>query len=183
NLTAQEMSDILVYVRNAPGAKKTQPVFATASAETGEAVFQAKACAGCHEGSNSLEGKMRARTLADLAAGMWNHAPDMRERAQELRPEEMTRLVGYLWSIQYFDDRGDPAKGSAVLGEKGCNSCHGASAPAFKDLSGKIDSISFVSGTWKHGPKMWEQMRSTGIDWPRFENNELADLLAYVNSL
>ncbi|MCP5116373.1 MAG: hypothetical protein GY953_36550 [bacterium] len=126
---------------------------------------------------------MRARTLADLAAAMWNHAPDMQNRASELRPEEMSRLVGYLWSIQYFDERGDPAKGSEVLGKKGCNSCHGVSAPSFTEIGGELDSIAFVSATWKHGPQMWGKMRSTGIDWPRFENSQLSDLLAYVNSL
>ena len=182
-LSAQEMTDILVYVSNVPGAAMTPPDFTTASAETGEVLFRAKGCSGCHTGSNSLEGKLRGSTLADLAAGMWNHAPDMRGRAEELRPEEMTRLVGYLWSIQYFDDRGDAAKGNRVLSEKGCNSCHGASAPAFADLSGTLDSISFVSRTWKHGPEMWQRMRSTGIEWPRFENSELTDLLAYLNSL
>ena len=124
--------------------------------------------------------------MADFAAAMWNHAPQMRASAAEIEPGEMSRLVGYLWSIQYFDDRGDPVRGNTLVTQKGCTSCHGAAgsaAPAFSSLAGQLDSISFVSATWRHGPAMWEQLKAAGKEWPRFERRELSDLLAYINSL
>lgn len=185
-LTAQEMTDLLVYIQNIPEARKAERKFSPASAADGEVLFQTKGCSGCHTGSNSLEEKHPAATLAEFAAAMWNHAPEMRESAQELLPEEMTRLVGYLWSIQYFDDRGDPARGLKVLTDKKCGSCHGApgqAAPGFATLSGEMDSIRFVSDTWKHGPEMLRRMRESNLEWPRFRNRELSDLLAYINSL
>lgn len=185
-LTAQEMTDLTVYVRNQPRRGQIEERFAPASAQTGEMLFQVKGCAGCHTGDNSLLGRLRGSTLAGLAAALWNHTPEMRASAQELRPEEMTRIVGYLWSIQYFDDRGDPARGQEVVSKKGCHSCHGvegSGAPEFKSLAGELDAISFVSDTWKHGPVMLNRMKSSNIPWPRFQNNELNDLLAYINSL
>ena len=185
-LSGQEMTDLLVYVQNLPGARASGRRFSPASPVTGEVLFRMKGCSGCHIDGNALEGKMRGRTLAELAAGMWNHAPQMRERAAELRPEEMVRLVGYLWSVQYFDDRGDLAKGSRIADQKRCTTCHGASgntAPDFAELAGQMDAIGFVSQTWRHGPAMLEQMKSAQVDWPRFEGNDLSHLLAYINSL
>lgn len=185
-LTAQEMTDLVVYVQNLPGNRGGERSFAPASAETGEMLFAGKGCAGCHIGGNSLEGKLSGRTMAGLAASMWNHAPQMREKAGEIRPEEMTRLVGYLWSIQYFDEEGDAARGAQVIERKGCNTCHGdqgGAAPSFARLGGEMDSISFVSDVWRHGPAMWKLLKESGQDWPRFERNELGDLLAYMNSL
>jgi len=185
-LTAQEMTDLFVYVQNLPSTPRSERTFDTASSETGEVLFRAKGCVSCHASPDSLGSRLRSRTMADLAAAMWNHAPQAREQAGELRPEEMARLVGYLWSIQYFEAPGDPARGAKVAAEKNCTSCHGAAgspAPAFASLSGNIDPVSFVSKVWEHGPAMWNQLKASGRDWPRFANNELDDLLAYINSL
>jgi len=187
-LSAQEMTDLLVWARNLPGVKRARRErrFAPASAATGELLFREKGCAGCHTGSQALTGRLSGQTLAGLAAAMWNHAPQMRDRAQELRPEEMTRLVGYLWSIQYFDNAGDPAKGAQIAQEKRCTSCHGvegSGAPSFRQFAGQLDAIAFVSAVWRHGPEMLEQMKKQNVAWPRFSGDELSHLLAYVNSL
>lgn len=186
-LSAQEMTDILVYVQNLPATKaaRRERRFAPASAVTGEMLFREKGCAGCHTGARSLQGRLVGQTLAGLAAAMWNHAPEMRDRARELRPEEMTRLVGYLWSIQYFDSAGDPAKGARVVEEKRCTSCHGVAgtgAPAFASLAGKLDAAAFVAATWRHGPEMLAAMKQKKLAWPRFSGDELSHLLAYINS-
>ncbi len=182
-LTAQDMTDLTVFARNYPGATRPAPVFAPASPATGEELFKLKGCAGCHTGARALEGRIRDRSLAALAAAMWDHAPQMRGASQEIRPEEMSRLVGYLWSIQYFSDPGDPANGRKVLEAKGCESCHGGVAPAFSSLAGKLDAISFTSAIWQHGPTMLKEFQRTNRQWPRFENHELNDLLAYLDSL
>lgn len=187
-LSAQEMTDILVYVQNLPVTKaaRRERRFAPASAATGEMLFREKGCAGCHTGTRSLQGRLVGQTLAGLAAAMWNHAPEMRGRARELRPEEMTRLVGYLWSIQYFDSAGDPARGARVVEEKQCTTCHGVAgtgAPAFASLSGKLDAAAFVAAIWRHGPEMLSAMKQKKLAWPRFSGDELSHLLAYINSL
>jgi len=185
-LSAQEMTDLVVYLRNVPSQRNAERSFAPASGGAGEDLFKAKGCTNCHTGANTLHGKLSGMTMAGFAAAMWNHAPQMRASAAEIGPQEMTRLVGYLWSIQFFDEAGDAARGSRVANQVGCAACHGVEgnpAPAFRSLAGGLDPISFVSATWQHGPAMWDQMKAAGKAWPRFERRELNDLLAYINSL
>jgi len=185
-LTAQEMTDLFVYVQNLPSTPRSERTFSPASADAGEELYESKGCASCHASVGAFSERTRNRTMADLAAAMWNHAPQARQQAGELGPQEMSSLVGYLWSIQYFDEPGDPRRGAEVAAQKNCTSCHGAAgsaAPAFASLAGDLDSITFVSRVWEHGPTMWEQVKSSGREWPRFANNELNDLLAYINSL
>ena len=185
-VTAQEMADLLTYVRTSPGAPKAATRFAAASAETGTTLFQVKGCAGCHAGEKVLFGRTAGRTLTDLAAAMWNHAPQMRGSAQELRPEEMTRLVGYLWSVQYFDEAGDPARGIETAVSSQCIDCHGqpeGSTPRFTSLSGKMDSLRFLAGFWNHAAGMEAAMERSGKSWPELDRSRVNDLIAYINSL
>jgi hypothetical protein len=39
-----------------------------------------------------------------------------------------------------------------------------------------------VSGLWRHGPAMLQEMKSQGTPWPRFDGREMADLIGYLNS-
>jgi len=36
-------------------------------------------------------------------------------RSHAISYEEMRQMIGYLWSAQFFDPRGDPAKGKRVF--------------------------------------------------------------------
>lgn len=124
--------------------------------------------------------------MTELATEMWNHAPRMRGQAKDLRPEEMTRLVGYLWSIQYFEAQGDPQKGLAAAAANGCIECHGdpqGNTPRFSAYSGKMDTLRFISGTWNHGIGMWNAIQEASGPWPQLEGSAIADLVAYINSL
>ena len=47
-LTAQELTDILVYLRNQPFPPSRPPTFLIGSGSDGEAVFRARGCASCH---------------------------------------------------------------------------------------------------------------------------------------
>jgi hypothetical protein len=40
-----------------------------------------------------------------------------------------------------------------------------------------------VSSLWLHGPRMLESMKQKKVVWPRFETQQMADLIAYLNSL
>jgi hypothetical protein len=39
-----------------------------------------------------------------------------------------------------------------------------------------------VTGLWRHGPALLEQMKKQGTPWPRFDGREMADLIGYLNS-
>ncbi|MCS6953404.1 MAG: c-type cytochrome [Bryobacterales bacterium] len=181
-LTSQELADLLVYLQNLPETRGVPRGFAPASAETGAMLFRAKGCAGCHTGNNSLENRFPNRTMTDFAVAMWNHAPDMGPEAPTLRPEEMRRIVGYLWSLQVFDQRGDPRRGKLVYAAKQCASCHDYPASGAPRILGnqQLNSMSMVAALWKHGPAMLRQRQALGLAWPRFRGPEMADLLAYL---
>ena len=38
-----------------------------------------------------------------------------------------------------------------------------------------------ISVLWRHGPRMLDQMKTKGIEWPRFDGTQMADLIAYLN--
>jgi mono/diheme cytochrome c family protein len=182
-LTGQDLTDLVVYSINLPGARRQRPTFAPAAPDTGEQIFQMKGCTGCHQGNKAIAGRVTARTLADFGASMWNHAPDMIQLPPSITDAEMKRLVGYLWSIQYFDEPGNARRGERLFSSKGCASCHGeggGAAPRL-DASSNINAIRMVSALWQHGPRMQEQMRAKNIRWPRFTNTEMNDLLTFID--
>lgn len=185
-LSAQEIADLTVYVKNAPGAKTGEEKFSPAEAETGELLFRVKGCGQCHRGSLDLTKRYFGRTQADFAAAMWNHSGKMVQLPPELSPAEMRRIVGYLWSTQYFEPYGNPRKGAKVYASKHCGDCHGDKswyAPSLVKRAQPLNSISVVSALWRHGPTMQKQMAERKLSWPVFKENELSDLIAYVNSL
>lgn len=178
-LTAAEMNDITIYLQHLPGTKRHPLRFAPASAATGEELFKLKGCAGCHAGAKAL-GKGALRTTADFAAAMWNH-PQKPPRNSELRPEEMTRLVGYVWSLQFANEGGDPGRGARTFEAKGCAGCHKGAAP--KLAHGEADnSFGMVSVLWRHGPAMQQEMRAKGVRWPALSAGDVADVISYLRT-
>jgi len=67
----------------------------------GEADFRSLGCANCHQsGRAPLSQQIRRWTLTDIAASMWNHAPQMQAAGalpRRLAAGEMWELVSYLW--------------------------------------------------------------------------------------
>jgi cytochrome c2 len=185
-LTAQDLSDILVYLRNLPFPPSKPPVFQIGSDADGEAVFRARGCAGCHPSVTELSVRTRGKTLTEVAAAMWNHEPIMSKAGAtptRFAPDEMRDLLGYLWAQQFFQDAGIAAAGRRVFVAKRCASCHdeaGGKAP--KLAGGGFNGSSMVSALWRHGPSMLSQMQKDRVEWPRFEGSQMADLIAYLNT-
>jgi cytochrome c2 len=183
-LSAQELSDILVYLRNLPNPPSKTPTFQITDAD-GEAVFKARGCAGCHPSVPELSAKTRGKTLTEVAAAMWNHEPIMSKAGAtptRFAPDEMRDLLGYLWAQQFFQDAGNAAAGRRVFVAKRCASCHEeAAGKAPKLAGGGFNGSSMVSALWRHGPSMLDQMQKDRVQWPRFEGSQMADLIAYLN--
>jgi len=178
-LTPAEMNDITVYLQNLPATRNLKTHFSPASPETGEMLFQVKGCAGCHKDVTALAKPGGFRTASDFAASMWNHSAKMQVKS-ELRPEEMKRLVGYLWALQFAAEGGTAARGAKVFEAKGCINCHGKGAERVLALGDRANSYEMISVLWGHGPEMRKQMTAKGVTWPRFQNTEMVDLLAYL---
>ena len=186
DLTGQDVSDILIYVRNLP-ATRSKPVAltTTATAGGGESLFQSKGCAGCHTGKLALAPRLHGRTLSDIAAAMWSHAPKMGANPPALNTSEMSQIVTWLWTEQVLGATGNPRQGKNVFASKGCVACHGAAgsdAPNLAGHKGSFSPVSMVSALWQHGPQMLGRMQQKGLAWPRFTTPQMADLIAYIDS-
>ena len=43
--------------------------------------------------------------------------------------------------------------------------------------------ITMVAALWQHGPHMSELMNQQKLAWPQFSEQQMSDLIAYLNSL
>jgi cytochrome c2 len=187
-ISAQELTDMLVYLRNQPGTRGQTGVFRIEAAGRGQAVFQSAGCAKCHQTVEALAEKVQGQTLTEIAAEMWNHAPRMAAAGApfvQLTPIQMTDLVSSFWAAKFFEDAGRPAPGSRAFENKKCTVCHNdasSGAPHLPIPGRNFNGASMVSVLWRHGPRMLDQMKTKGLAWPRFEGMQMADLIAYLNS-
>jgi mono/diheme cytochrome c family protein len=189
SLSGQDLTDLLVYLRNLPATRQKPVSFQTSSGSSGEALFQSKGCVGCHQSGTALGRKIKGQTLTEIAAAMWDHAPRMSTAMKTAPPQfssgEMRDLLSYLWARQFFEDSGEAARGKRVFTAKRCSACHGEASSGAPDLTAShrsFNGATMVSALWRHGPRMLEQMKSKSIPWPRFESRQMSDLIAYLNS-
>jgi cytochrome c2 len=168
----------------------------------GSRVFATKGCTKCHA-VNGAGGKVgpdlgripRPRSFYELAADMWNHLPKMGERMRELGiarpqmdPRETSDLIGFLYTLDYFDPPGNVEAGRRLFTDKKCVVCHqaggtgGVVGPNLDFLQQFGSPILIAAELWNHGPAMAEAMRARGIARPTFKDTELRDLIAYLKA-
>lgn len=83
---------------------------------------------------------------------------------------------------------GVPERGAELFfGSKGCATCHavnGAGGRVGPDLSGKVPESPamgwMTTVLWNHAPGMWRQMRRAYGPYPRLNQEEMADILAFL---
>lgn len=170
-------------------------------ARKGQQIFVEKGCGSCHaiRGAGPSVGPDLGRipgkhlTMTQMAGTMWNHAPAMKQMAGEkgiiwkpFRGSEMRDLIAFLYATSLLDEPGDPRRGERLFVEKGCATCH-----SVKGKGGKIgpdltqwrrygSPILWAELMWAHALQMEEKVREFGLRWPRFEGNEMVDLIAYI---
>ena len=184
-LTAQDLTDMLVYLRNLPSAPNANARIEITAGTNGQALFDSKGCASCHNGKAALTSRLKGKTLTDIAVAMWNHEPRMPAAPAPLELVEMRDIASYLWAEQFFKDQGNPAAGGRVFTAKHCATCHNdpsSGAPKLTGASRSYTAATLVSVLWHHGPQMLDQMKTKGIAWPRFEGSDMANLIAYLNA-
>ena len=186
--TAQDLTDMLVYLRNLPSTPNANARIEITAGTNGQALFDSKGCAACHNGKAALTSRLKGKTLTDIAVAMWDHEPRMPAAPAPLSLGDMREIVSYLWADQFFEDAGNSAAGSKVFASKGCATCHNdashnnaTGAPKLTGTGRSFNATTIVSVLWHHGPQMLDQMKTKGIVWPRFEGSEMANLIAYLN--
>ncbi len=186
-LSAQQLTDMLVYLRNQPGTRGQTGVFRIDAGGSGAQVFQSAGCAQCHQTVEALANAVQGQTLTEIAAEMWNHVPVMAKAgapAVKLDPGQMRDLVSSFWAAKFFQDAGHPASGSRVFAGKNCTVCHNdasSGAPRLPIQGRDFSGAAMISALWRHGPRMLDQMKTKGLEWPRFEGTQMADLIAYLD--
>lgn len=187
-LSAQDLTDILVYLRNLPSTHEISGVFQATTGQGGEELFTSKGCANCRTGELSLAARLKHETLTGIATSMWNHQPRMNARqspAVHIELEEMRVLVSYLWARRFFEDSGNAIRGKRVFTAKKCSVCHDDRASGTPSLArgpNAFTGVSMVTALWHHGPAMLESFREKKLPWPRFDGTQMSDLIAYLNT-
>jgi len=166
----------------------------------GGKVFAEKGCGRCHAlrgiggGVGPDLGRIQTGTgFFELGAAMWNHLPRMGAKMLEvgiqrptLTPTEVSNLIAFLFTAQYYDEPGDAKAGEGLFAAKGCVQCHevggkgGRVGPGLDFLKRANSPVLVAAAMWNHGPEMAETMKTKGIARPTFQGKELGDLIAYI---
>jgi len=195
--SAQEMIDLLAYLRGLPEARSQTAMFQPGDPEQGGVTFE-RACESCHS-----FGERTAQTKIDLlkrpgpdvltgyVAAMWNHAPLMHSRAGAqfpiFGPGDMGNLVAYLFAKRYFNQEGNAAKGARIFQSKNCVLCHEQRRQQIGALdltlsTERFSPITMSAAMWRHGRAMLEATQREKLAWPELKPSEMLDLITYLNS-
>jgi cytochrome c2 len=131
--------------------------------------------------------------MTEFAAAMWNKAPAMtaamktrRIAVPRLDAADMSDIVAYLYSVQYFARPGDAKKGRDLAAQKGCLACHsidgkaGKGAPDLARVKGLDAPQAVIAAMWNHS---FLKMEGQKILWPQFRADEMAHLAAFLQAL
>jgi len=175
--------------------------------ERGSVVYFRLRCVSCHSLGNeggSIGGPLDRfsayPSAVKLAQAMWNAGPAMQSvqvgagiAIPDFTRNEVAHIQSYIRARALREDREvqllplpDPRKGAEVFAAKRCGSCHRGRVGTGPDLraSALSLSVSEISGIlWNHSYEMFDSMRAAGIAFPRFEDNEMADLISYLQFL
>jgi cytochrome c551/c552 len=180
SMTPQDLTDLLVYLRNASSTGLAESTFRITAGENGEKLFGEKGCVSCH---NSRRPPAANLTLTGVAASMWNHASFLHAEPPRLDADEMREVLSAYWAKQFFEGSGDSSRGKRLFAAKRCVMCHSGAGPGpvLAAKAGEYNGITMVSALWRHGPAMLAQMKQKKIAWPVFKVGEMADLMAWMN--
>jgi len=177
-------------------------VVRAADTEAGRAVFATKQCESCHKERGepgtgpSLEQIRRPQGEMELAGRLWNHLPAMFASVTgagvvwpDISVGEMRDLMAYLGAQPERDPAPDLVRGQTVLLRKGCLKCHslrGEGGAVKPDLAERREDYAsgaaWAATMWKHTPSMASMAHARGIPYPRFSEDEMANLLGLLRS-
>jgi mono/diheme cytochrome c family protein len=165
-----------------PQVHKPDVQFSLPDPASGKDLFET-VCGGCHKGNQALENRLQNAALTDIAADMWNHAPKM-TIAPSTGPEEMRRILAYVWERQSMGGLGNVARGEKVFSVKRCSTCHNdtnSGAPKLPSGHRDYTPVTLMSVLWTHGPQMRLEMLKKDISWPNLSPDDISNLAAYLS--
>jgi mono/diheme cytochrome c family protein len=173
----------------------------SADSTRGSQVFEMQGCIECHS-LNGVGAKIgpdlglivdRGFTPAALAAAMWNHAPGMwaetrlRSIARPAMDEQQAAdLFAFFYSVRFFEEPGDAARGKSLFASQKCANCHGIGEVKVKGVkplsewTAAADPLELVETMWNHSAAMQEEMARNKIVLPQLKGQNMADLLVFT---
>ncbi|MDH5561644.1 MAG: c-type cytochrome [Deltaproteobacteria bacterium] len=198
----RDVIDILAFIKEKGLTSKTNRFYLqVGSPQKGEKIFKDKKCLHCHPvdsrkksiGPELISKKLKG-SQSYIMSKMWNHGSKMWKKMAEekikfpkITPEEMSNLTMFLYFLQFEDPLGSAATGKKLFQDKQCQICHFSNSegqgigPDLRRLN-LNSSLSIVTAMWNHAPEMQEMFVGLNIRWPRFENQEMTDLMEYIIS-
>jgi len=176
----------------------------------GERIFRTKGCIRCHsvDGGGGTVGPNLAKisgvdTPIEWTQTMWNHAPVMEKGMQaaglswpNFSGREMNDLLAFIRGksgavrTEHKLLPADPYEGWKVFQQKGCIVCHsvkgdgGTIGPELGTRQYLPSSmVEFAGVMWNHSPGMFRTMKERNLERPKFEGQEMADLMAFLAGL
>ncbi len=186
-LGGNDVTDLLAYIQ-AKGLSEPAPLRKAGlpNPKMGKVIFQKK-CANCHQrgqrGMNLAFSELKG-TRSSILGRLWNlpqHRPGKRAAYPKLQAEEIDPLAMYLYFLSFADQPGRAELGQRLVIEKGCVQCHRFQARP----PGKLpqNPLELLSRIWNHAPRMARAMKRLNRPWPRFEPEQMRDLLAYLGEV
>jgi len=201
--TQAELQNLIAFLKSASPLSGQRPLYLLPGRpDQGQRLFIQKGCIECHSvkgRGGRVGGELAQRAvrlnMVQFAVNMWNKAPAMtKEMATkkiplpQLSAGEMADIIGYLYSVQYFAKPGDARRGQELLASKGCLSCHsvggkgGHVGPDFERVKELDQPATVVAAMWNHASGMAEKMRGKSLTWPAFTEQEMGDVVAYLQT-
>jgi len=195
----KEMSDLIYFIYylrylGEPG-----------SVSNGKKLLTTKGCMSCHQifdnGGSVAPDFAQLKQFASppyIAQVMWNHGPSMQEKMRELNMkypkltgDNIADITAYirqatLANSEFRMSPGNPSKGRIEFKQKGCINCHQIETgeerpgPDLLDLNLNKSVTEIAAQMWNHSPAMIDFMTKEAVEYPQFEDNEMADLIAYL---
>lgn len=195
----EEILDLFAYLRSQGRRRAPREFQSPGDPERGQRLFENKGCARCHGvfDSESGIGPDLGRTelrgsVTQIAGRMWNHWPAMADAMEALDmplptfdEDDLADLLAYLFLARYDGQTASAENGRLVYREKGCVACHGPEGrggigPSLRTRTTGMSKEAITQGMWNHAPAMEHEMDRNQIPWPRFETQEMADLLTFL---
>jgi mono/diheme cytochrome c family protein len=134
-------------------------------------------------------------TFSQFGESMLNHFPDMHRAMQSVgqappkfESQELADLALFLYTLHYQEPSGSPQVGSSIFSWRGCADCHGTHAqgtsrgPGLRGRSQTYTAVRLATSLWGHGAQMYEESRKAGRGWPMLQENDVGDLLSFLNT-
>ena len=199
-LRGKDIADIAAYLRGQAFRTSSEPkLMSPGNPINGQRLFTDKGCVRCHSifSNGGKVGPDLARkdlfeSATEIAGAMWNHGPQMWLKMQQtgiakpsFSANELADVISYLYFVRYVDEAGNTENGRRLFEQRACSECHtiGQGEKIGPDLGtskAARSSVSLTAAMWNHAPIMEKLTEAKRLPWPKFESDEMRDLVEFI---